>query len=99
MNQFRVAGSWCLALIVFLSSGCASVLVTKKMDDKYGSPNPARYEAPSQAAHPGWPEYWKDVRPIMARRCVVCHGCYDAPCQQNLTSWEGITRGATPEKV
>ncbi len=69
------------------------------MDDNYGPANPARYDAPAQSAQPGWPEYWKDVRPIMARRCVVCHGCYDAACQQNLTSWEGITRGASPEKV
>jgi hypothetical protein len=30
---------------------------------------------------------------------VVCHGCYDAPCQLKLTAWEGIARGASTEKV
>jgi hypothetical protein len=22
-----------------------------------------------------------EVQPILDKRCVVCHGCYDAPCQ------------------
>lgn len=33
------------------------------------------------------------------RRCVVCHGCYDAPCQFRMTSVEGISRGATKQPV
>lgn len=24
--------------------------------------------------------YDEEVRPILESRCVVCHGCYDAPC-------------------
>jgi ferredoxin len=40
-----------------------------------------------------------DVRPVLERRCVVCHGCYDAPCQLKLSSPEGIGRGASKEKV
>jgi hypothetical protein len=39
------------------------------------------------------------VRPILNRRCVVCHGCYDAPCQLKLSSFEGIQRGASDIKV
>jgi len=39
------------------------------------------------------------ARPILEKRCVVCHGCYDAPCQLKLTSIEGIKRGANPEKI
>jgi len=30
---------------------------------------------------------------------VVCHGCYDAPCQLKLSSWEGLARGANKKKV
>ena len=46
------------------------------------------------------PVSYKDkVRPILDNRCVVCHGCYDAPCQLKLTSIDGIRRGASPEKV
>ena len=39
------------------------------------------------------------VKPILERRCVVCHGCYDAPCQLKLTSIEGILRGSSKEKA
>ncbi len=43
--------------------------------------------------------YDDKVRPILESRCVVCHGCYDAPCQLKLTSPEGIHRGANKKKV
>jgi hypothetical protein len=43
---------------------------------------------------------WReDVQPVLENRCMVCHGCFDAPCQLKLTSYEGLTRGANPEKV
>jgi len=40
-----------------------------------------------------------DVLPVLEKRCVVCHGCYDAPCQLKLSSAEGILRGANKNKV
>jgi hypothetical protein len=43
--------------------------------------------------------YEKEVRPVLQRRCVVCHGCYDAPCQLKLSSPAGIARGASKIKV
>lgn len=43
--------------------------------------------------------YTEDVRPILEQRCVVCHACYDAPCQLKLGSFEGLTRGANKERV
>jgi len=39
------------------------------------------------------------VQPIFERRCAVCHGCYDAPCQLNLTAYEGLARGANKQRV
>ncbi len=42
---------------------------------------------------------WAEVKPIMDRRCVVCHSCYDAPCQLKLTSPMGVLRGASKEAV
>jgi hypothetical protein len=39
------------------------------------------------------------VKPVLDSRCVVCHGCVDAPCQLKLSSYEGITRGASKERV
>jgi len=44
-------------------------------------------------------DYDAEVRPVLENRCVVCHGCYDAPCQLKLTSPEGIHRGANKKKV
>ncbi|MCB0421334.1 MAG: fatty acid cis/trans isomerase [Bdellovibrionales bacterium] len=41
----------------------------------------------------------KEVRPILNNRCVVCHGCYDAPCQLKLSSYEGLERGASKSVV
>jgi len=43
--------------------------------------------------------YKQDIKPLLDNRCVVCHGCYDAPCQLKLSSIEGITRGANKENV
>jgi len=43
--------------------------------------------------------YSQQVKPILERRCIVCHGCYDAPCQLKLSSIEGINRGANDERI
>jgi hypothetical protein len=43
--------------------------------------------------------YWSDVKPVLESRCVVCHACYDAPCQLKLSSIEGIERGASSQVV
>ena len=43
--------------------------------------------------------YINEAKPVIEKRCVVCHGCYDAPCQLKLTSIEGIKRGASPLNV
>ncbi len=45
------------------------------------------------------PDYASDVAPVLERRCVVCHGCYDAPCQLVLSEAAGIERGASKEAV
>ncbi len=43
--------------------------------------------------------FTEQVKPILDRRCVVCHSCYDAPCQLKLSSVEGIRRGASHKKL
>lgn len=37
--------------------------------------------------------YIKDIKPILDKRCVSCHSCYNAPCQLKLSSYEGLKRG------
>jgi hypothetical protein len=43
--------------------------------------------------------YGERIKPVLERRCVVCHGCVDAPCQLKLSSYEGVSRGASKEKI
>ncbi len=47
----------------------------------------------------GLVSYSQDVKPILDTRCVVCHACYDAPCQLKLSSFEGLDRGASKHPV
>ncbi|EPM78741.1 esterified fatty acid cis/trans isomerase, partial [Pseudomonas syringae pv. actinidiae ICMP 18804] len=39
--------------------------------------------------------YVQDIQPILTEKCVACHACNDAPCQLNLGSGEGLSRGAS----
>jgi len=39
--------------------------------------------------------YVDDVKPILDKRCVVCHSCYNSPCQAKFSSFEGMDRGAS----
>jgi len=48
---------------------------------------------------PEKPLTFDDVRPVLEQRCIVCHGCYDAPCQLKLTAFAGLQRGASKLKV
>ncbi len=45
-------------------------------------------------------DYYTDhVQPIFDKKCVACHSCFNSPCQLNLSSYEGITRGANQTSV
>jgi len=44
-------------------------------------------------------DYEREVRPVLDARCVVCHACYDAPCQLQFSSREGARRGASKQPV
>jgi hypothetical protein len=48
---------------------------------------------------PAGDEYYTRIQPIFDNRCVACHSCFNAPCQLNLQSYSGLTRGATKLKV
>lgn len=44
-------------------------------------------------------DYQKEVKPILDRRCVVCHSCYNSPCQLKMDAFEGLERGASKKTV
>lgn len=43
--------------------------------------------------------YLSQVKPLLDKRCVVCHSCYNSPCQLKLSSYEGVDRGGSKEAV
>jgi len=70
---------------------------TEQLNVDYGTPQTR--DRLLAADHPLAENFRHDVFPIIENRCVVCHGCYDAPCQLKLSSPEGIDRGASSAKV
>ena len=87
------SGLW---LAILITLGCAS-FTGSHWDQRYGKAQPK--EISSSPAKANQLTYYKDTRAILEQRCVVCHGCYDAPCQVKLESYEGLLRGANPVKV
>lgn len=81
---------------VVVAAGC-TIAARHELDDLYGRPDPARYEA--DAASPAARDAWLDASAVFEKRCVVCHACWDAPCQLKLTSYDGVTRGGSKEFV
>ncbi|MBW2658897.1 MAG: fatty acid cis/trans isomerase [Deltaproteobacteria bacterium] len=44
-------------------------------------------------------DYLHEVKPVLDKRCAVCHSCYNSPCQLKLNSFEGVDRGGSKETV
>lgn len=57
-------------------------------------PPPISFPVPEQKI-----DYLGEVQPVLVRRCVVCHSCYNSPCQLKLSSFEGLDRGASKKAV
>jgi hypothetical protein len=94
-----------LLLAVLMIAGCSTLRASDPLASVYGVEVPVnrivRSSAPDtqgvSPSHPGF--YEQSVRPVLENRCVVCHACYDAPCQLKLSSPDGIDRGASKQRV
>ncbi|WP_293775500.1 fatty acid cis/trans isomerase [uncultured Oxalicibacterium sp.] len=86
-----------IVLIPLLMLVACTTLATAQFNRLYGTADPARFDEPSRP--PTGLSYNQTIRPILDQRCVVCHACYDAPCQLKTTSWEGLSRGASKTTV
>lgn len=83
--------------VLLLTIGLLSVAALQADTD---SPDSIRVTRALLSSLPAQPVSWRDeVRPLLERRCIVCHGCYDAPCQLKLSSMEGLLRGASKQRV
>jgi len=82
--------------LVSVFSGCA-VYAGLNFDELFGEQQVRDRQTPilsAQSQH-----FLNEVKPIIDNRCVVCHACYDAPCQLKMSSVEGIDRGASKALV
>jgi hypothetical protein len=68
---------------IALIAGCAAT-----------PPAPVAFRTPIRTI-----DYLKEVKPLLDKRCVVCHSCYNSPCQLKLDSFEGADRGATRNAI
>ena len=94
MRSIRWSKQWLVAALIL--SGCATIGVSQ-FNKLYGPAEPRDRIVSSLSADAV--DYWTEVKPVVENRCIVCHGCYDAPCQLKMSSIEGIVRGASPERV
>jgi len=89
-------GKFFLLCLLWLLASCAAY-TRHELDQRFGKADPARFDTvPVSASNI---TYRRDVKAITDNRCAVCHGCFDAPCQLQMGSFEGISRGASKEKV
>jgi Fatty acid cis/trans isomerase (CTI) len=93
--QFKNRLKYLFIIVIVLSkSGCAYSL-QNKWDSRFGQ---TEVQARVELQHQG-PDFYREVKPILDNRCVVCHACYDAPCQLKLSSIEAIDRGASKDLI
>jgi hypothetical protein len=83
----RYSVYWLAVALSLLFAGCMQPAVTPEKPF-------VRPVSPTQTT-----SYRRDIKPILEGKCIACHGCYDAPCQLNLTSGEGLLRGANKKAV
>ncbi|MGR9087719.1 MAG: fatty acid cis/trans isomerase [Gammaproteobacteria bacterium] len=93
-----------LLLLCAISVGCSpAAFLTTDSERLYGPSALKKRILSAQEAElhrqQGKVSFFKQVKPILDSRCVVCHGCYDAPCQLKLESVEGIDRGASKRTI
>src|SRR6185369_2506689 len=85
-----------LAVILVAAVAGCTLVAHHELNDRFGPADPARFDQP---AKPVDQATWEKADQVFAGRCVVCHACWDAPCQLKLTSWDGVARGGTLEDV
>ncbi|MDO6635937.1 fatty acid cis/trans isomerase [Pseudoalteromonas carrageenovora] len=84
------------AIVLIILSGCA-YLGNAHYDNVFGAEQTQERIVPHTTG--AGADFLQNVKPVLDTRCVVCHGCYDAPCQLKLSSPEGVDRGLSKDLV
>ncbi len=87
-----------LVLLFIFISGCATITYIE-LDEHYGFSNSINRANTQNITTQQSELFHNQVQPILENRCIVCHGCYDAPCQLKMESMAGIERGASKTMV
>ena len=81
--MYKTINTFVVVLAILIFSGCSTKLLKPIPVEPLGKKI----------------SYQKDIKPILDKRCVSCHSCYNSPCQLKLSSYEGLDRGVTKEEV
>jgi len=86
--------------VILFTTGCVGIKLGF-LNEQHGTEDPDnRVNTPTVLSNNETAiDYHSQVKPIIENRCVVCHGCYDAPCQLKLEAPSGFERGASKEQV
>ncbi len=68
------------------------MLILSACSDK--APDPISVKLPTYKI-----SYLSEIKPLLDKRCAVCHSCYNSPCQLKLNSFEGVDRGGSKKSV
>ncbi|GAA0812836.1 fatty acid cis/trans isomerase [Colwellia asteriadis] len=97
-SMFRFITHFKLLFFVLLVSGCAAIGIME-YDKIYGKANVENRINQTNISPAQIQNFHTNIKPILESRCVVCHACYDAPCQLKMENVSGIERGANKELV
>lgn len=74
---------------VFFILALAATVFFKPWEKFNSHPKEAHLASRTEASF-----YQSQIQPIFNAKCIACHSCNTAPCQLNLTNYEGLIRGA-----
>ncbi|NOX43398.1 MAG: hypothetical protein GXP19_06660, partial [Gammaproteobacteria bacterium] len=83
----------CIVMLITLLSACSSSNKSVQLE-QVNIEYDLLYDMPKEKL-----SFNHDVLPILEKRCIACHSCYDAACQLKLTSAQGVLRGSNKNKV
>lgn len=92
--NFRWINLTILALVICV--GCTAI-ARFDLNELYGEEKPTNRTTSTTQTRSTLE--FEQANAVIESRCVVCHACYDAPCQLKMTSSHGIERGANKVKV
>ena len=95
LRRFSIPALIALGIFVLGAGTCATPGPLSGRDP--GKAAPVALPAILLIGHPV--SFEADVKPVLENRCVVCHACYDGPCQLLFSSPAGIERGASKANV